>query len=124
MKIKSSLLTAVGALALFVLVAFPSSSVPAAGHCYDVDIYYEYGGPTGLLVDMDCAFPFGAIIFYTTDGTSPTHSGGTPTGSTLVYYGQIPQAYGTRTHYKAIAYKAGYGDSLHVVDVPIANPPD
>ena|ERR1043166_2816746 len=124
MKIKSSLLTAVGALALFVLVAFPSSSVPAAGHCYDVDIYYEYGGPTGLLVDMDCAFPSGATIYYTTNGTDPTHDQfGNPGPGTLIFYGEIPISSGQCNHFRAIAWKSGYGNSLHIADDTICNPP-
>ena len=124
MKTKSPLLTAIGVLALFVLVAFPSSSALATGHCHDVIIYYEYGGPTGLLIDMECDFPSGTTIFYTTDGSAPTHSGGSATGTTGIFYGDIPQTYGTRVRYRAIAYKAGYLDSANIADETIANPPD
>jgi|ERR1043166_2443942 hypothetical protein len=122
MKTKSPLLTAIGALALFVLVAFPSSSALATGHCDDVSIYYDYGQQ--LTVDMDCAFPSGATIYYTTNGTDPTHdSSGNPGTGTSIFYGEIPISLGQCKHFRAIAWKSGYLNSANIADDTICNPP-
>ena len=53
----------------------------------------------------------GATIFYTTDGSTPTHSGASATGSTLVYSGPIDIGTCGQRHFKALAYKSGYIDS-------------
>jgi RHS repeat-associated protein len=53
----------------------------------------------------------GATIFYTSDGTTPTHNGGTATGSTQVYNGSFTTPSCADTQYYAIAYKSGYTDS-------------
>lgn len=122
MKTKSPLLTAIGVLALFVLVAFPSSPALATGHCADVDIYYEYDGPTGIQVGMTAATPAGATIFYTLNGRDPTHSGGTPGPNTYIFTGDIPVPEGQWLHFRALAYKFNYLDSVHVSVLNISNP--
>ena len=54
----------------------------------------------------------GATIFYTKDGsTTPTHNGGTATGSTQVYTTALRAPNCTVTTYTAIAYKSGMADS-------------
>ena len=55
----------------------------------------------------------GATIFYTTDGSTPTHTGATATGATQTYNGQsIDIGNCGHTYFKAIAYESGYGDSV------------
>jgi hypothetical protein len=54
----------------------------------------------------------GATIFYTTNGTAPTHSGGTATGnSTFVYSSPVTVGKGQDEFFEAIAYKSGMSDS-------------
>ena len=56
----------------------------------------------------------GATIFYTVGNSTPpapTHTGSTPTGSTLVYSGPINVDWQVYEEFKAIAYKAGMTDS-------------
>jgi hypothetical protein len=123
MKTKSPLLIAIGALALFVLVAFPSSSALATGHCADVDIYYEYAGPTGIRVGMDCASPSGAIIYFTLNGSDPTHDdSGNPGSNTSIFYGDISVPYHQWMHFRARAWKVGYLDSTNITYLDISNP--
>jgi hypothetical protein len=60
---------------------------------------------------MSCPNPTDATIFYTTDGSTPTHSGGTATGTTQTYSSQIDIGNCGDHPFKAIAYKAGWLDS-------------
>jgi RHS repeat-associated protein len=60
---------------------------------------------------MTASNPSDATIFYTTDGSSPTHSGGTATGSTLTYTGPIDIGTCGDHLFKGIEYHAGYLDS-------------
>ena len=99
-----------GALLALVLVAFPVASA-RADVCDDVFIYWEYGGPTGLLIGMDTETPGPYTIFYTTNNTDPVHYGSTPGSGTLIFYGDIPLAYGQCRWFRAVCYKAGYDDS-------------
>ncbi len=49
----------------------------ARGLCWTADdpnVYYEYGGPTGIQVEMYVGYPTGATIFFTTNGSNPTHT--------------------------------------------------
>lgn len=69
-----------------------------------------------MYVFMTCGTS-GATIFYTmgvTGCTTPTHSGATPTGSTLVYDPANPPFihHGLAKYFKAVGYKAGFTDSL------------
>lgn len=122
MKPRSSLLTAIGALALFVLIAFPSSSALAKAVA-DVNIYYEYAGPTGLQVEMEVEYPAGAIIYYTLNSQNPTHDGsGNPGANTYVYYGPIAVPYMQWMHFRARAWKSGWGDSANITYLDISNP--
>jgi hypothetical protein len=66
----------------------------------------------------------GASIAYTTDGSTPTESGGTVTHGTL-YSGAVSIA--TTTTLKAIAFKSGFTDSTvstaaYTVQIPASNP--
>jgi hypothetical protein len=110
MKTKSPLLIAIGALALFVSVAFPSST--ALADCFTVDdpyVYYEYGGPTGIQVEMEVAYPTsGAIIYFTTNGSNPTRDGsGNPGPYTSIYTGAIFVPNKQCIYIKAMAWKPG-----------------
>jgi RHS repeat-associated protein len=54
----------------------------------------------------------GATIFYTNDGTSPTHSGGTATGTTHIYTTTVTVPNCVDSPFSALAYKAGMTDSI------------
>jgi len=103
-----------------VLVAFPVPSARAT-QCDDVLIYWEYGGPTGLLVGMDTDTPASYTIFYTTNGTTPTHNGSTPGTGTAVFTNDYPVPYGSWRYFRAICYKDGYDDS-NMSSEDISNP--
>jgi hypothetical protein len=118
MKAKPPLLTAIGALALFVLVAFVRSSALATPYCAAPDVYYEYG--TG--VEMECANPVDATIFYTINGGDPVHTGSSPGANTYVFAGPFTIPLGQCKHIKAIAYHVNWGDSPITEDT-ICNPP-
>lgn len=119
MKTKSVLLIAIGALALFVLVAFPGSAALAAcGQVDDVDVIWEYGPEKVIYFELSVAGPTGANIYYTTtlNNTEPPNptwntATGAPTGTTMVCYScttrdvQIP--YGYTMNIKAQAGKIG-----------------
>jgi len=77
-------------------VSNPTAS-PAAGS--------YFGSQTVTLSDSTG----GATIFYTTDGTTPTHSGSTPTGTTQVYSSTISVT--SSKTIKTIAYLSGAPDS-------------
>ena len=63
-------------------------------------------------------------IFFTTDGTTPTHNAaGNATGTTLNYTGPFSAPLGT-TYYKALCWKASpYVDSI-VTEFDVQNPPN
>lgn len=109
-------------LALLVFVAFPSSSALAT-QCEEV--YFEETGytPNTIYVSLSTGTS-GATIFvkwskWAPPG-NPTHSGSTPTNGTSTWVGPyfvVP--YGERLYIKALAYKAGFTDSIvteHWVD--------
>jgi Fn3 domain-containing protein len=69
--------------------------------------------PSDMFVSMH-SDTIDAIIFYTVANSTPpapTHTGSTPTGSTLVYSGPISVDWQVYEEFKAIAYKAGMTDS-------------
>jgi Chitobiase/beta-hexosaminidase C-terminal domain len=109
-----------GALLALALVVFPVASARAT-QCDDVFIYWEYGGPTGLLVGMDTETPASYTIFYTSNGTTPTHNAGNPGTGTSIFYGDIPIPYGQWRYFRAICYKSGYEDSNMAAE-DISNP--
>lgn len=125
MKTKSPLFRSIGALlALLVFATLPSSTALAnCGQSDDVSIYYEYEGPTGIQVEMECDYPAGVIIFFTTNGTNPTHdSSGNPGSGTSIYYGPIPIAYLQCKTFRARAWKSCYYDSVNVTIEQVCNP--
>jgi RHS repeat-associated protein len=72
----------------------------------DVTFSVSGGCPYAQVVSMTSSTP-GATIFYTVgadDFITPTHDGGTPTGSTLVCGGPIIISAGTAQYVSAIAY--------------------
>jgi hypothetical protein len=124
MKTKSHLIRSIGVLlALLVYIALPSSTALAnCGQCDDVIVYYEYAGLNGIQVEMECEYPAGAIIFFTTNGSDPTHTGSTPGPNTSIYYGPIFVPYLHCIHFKARAWKYCYSDSVGITDETICNP--
>jgi RHS repeat-associated protein len=73
--------------------------------------YTTTGGcPQAMTVKMATA-TVGATIFYTMDGTTPTHNAGTPMGTTKIYSTGISVASGGFKTFIAIAYKSGMTDS-------------
>lgn len=128
MKTKS----AIGAfLALLVFVAFPTSSALAAPQCSEPDVYYEYGGPTGMQVDMDntednLCLPCSSstvepVIYFTSTVDVPNNTN--PTHSSPVFSQPIPVPYGHTVHYRVITGKAccSHQDS-DVVIFDVTNP--
>ena len=63
---------------------------------------------TAPTVTLTCS-TVGSIIFYTTDGTSPTHTAGTPTGTTQIYL--TPLVTTLPETIKALGYLAADTDS-------------
>jgi len=123
MKTKSPLLTSLGALALFVLVAFPNSPARASeGQCGDVDIevYYE----TIVFLEVT-VYPDDCLIYYTTAldvssivnpsryGYDPVPPTQTCASSTIF---NIPSGHSRRL--KAFAYKPGWTQSVHIAEFP------
>jgi hypothetical protein len=117
MKTKSHLLTSIGALALFVLVAFASSSARADA-CDDpyFELYYGVGNDLSLEVATDN--PTGATIFYTMtlnqyNNYTPTHTGTTcgPNTSKFASGSKIHIPYGSTMYINALAWKSGWDDS-------------
>lgn len=111
-------------LALLAFIALPKHSALAnLGYCNLPDIYYEYAG-SDIAVEMESETQnnYPCIVFYTTDQSTPTHVGETPTGTTIRYYGAIliPPQHGVS--FKALGYKANYSDSGVVAEY-ISNPP-
>jgi len=103
-------------LAVLVFVAFPSSSARAT-QC-DVVEFEETGEccRDNIYVSLSTATS-GATIFVTwsqwAPPGNPTHNGSTPTGTTSTWVGPnfvVPP--GGRLDIKAIAYKAGFTDSV------------
>lgn len=103
-------------LAILVFVAFPSSSAFAT-QCEEVE-FNETGNCCihNIYVSLSTGTS-GATIFvtYSQWGTpaTPTHNGSTPTGTTSTWVGPnfvVPP--GGRLYIKAIAYKAGFTDSV------------
>jgi Fn3 associated len=115
-------ITLAGALLALFLVAFPTT--PAlAEQCDDVTITYEPYGFNGMYAEMITGTPSPRYIFYTLNGTTPTHNGATPGSGTFTYVSEISIPYGQRKHFTALCYKEGYQDS-NVTDEWIANPAD
>jgi hypothetical protein len=110
-------------LAILVFVAFPSSSALAT-QCEEVE-FTETGYCCIHNINVSLSTgTSGATIFvtYSQWGTpaTPTHNGSTPTGTTSTWVGPnfVVQP-GGRLYIKALAYKAGFTDSIvteHLVE--------
>lgn len=119
MKTKSPLLTSIGALALFVLVAFPSSFARASqGQCGDVEIepYWPAGAYLELTVEPD-----DCVIYYTTtldnpNIVDPSRYGNDPVYPTLTGDSgtTLTVPYGHIRRVKAFAYKPLWTQSVHI----------
>ncbi len=66
---------------------------------------------SGRQISMSTATA-GATIFYTSDGSTPTHNGAIATGTTRIYTGPVTAPKCQDTLYKAKAYKVGMTDSV------------
>src|SRR5438105_7411300 len=64
-----------------------------------------------VISDFDAPTAKCATIFYTTNSTTPTHNGATPTGTTLVYTGPVTVGKCNEIFFEALAYKSGLADS-------------
>jgi hypothetical protein len=92
-------------LVLLAFVAFPTSSALAAPKCKVVDFsQYEYDGY--FVVSMTSATPAPFVIFYTLNGSVPTHTGATPGANTYIFTTAIYVAPGLEKYFRAITYKA------------------
>ncbi|HEV2842977.1 MAG TPA: hypothetical protein VGW39_16770 [Chthoniobacterales bacterium] len=116
------------ALTLLAFFALPTHSAQASrGYCSDVEIYYEYGGPTGIQIEMESYTltdpSYECMVFFTTDGSNPTHSGPTPTGNTSVYYGPLSVPYLQCKLVKALGWLLYYSNSQNITSDYICNPP-
>ncbi|MFZ1220785.1 MAG: chitobiase/beta-hexosaminidase C-terminal domain-containing protein [Chthoniobacterales bacterium] len=127
MRTNSALFRTTGVLVTLLLtfaLASPNA-LAACGQCDDVDIYYEYGGSTGLQVEMDCDYPAGAIIYYTTNGSNPTHDSlGNPGANTFIYGWPIEIPKRQCVNFRARAWKPGvpcYYDSVNISAETICN---
>ena len=117
-----------GAIGLFLtlvaLIGLPKRSALAnLGYCSDPEFYYEYAG-SNIAVDIDSNTQdnYPCIVFYTTDGSTPTHSGETPTGTTSRFYGDILIGPQHGVYFKALGHRANYSDSGVSAEY-ISNPP-
>ena len=77
-------------------VATPKAAPPAGAYA------------SGQTVTVTCS-TVGSTIFYTTDGSSPTHTAGTPTGTTSIYTTPLSISLGTTL--KALGYLVSDTDS-------------
>ncbi|MGA3006409.1 MAG: chitobiase/beta-hexosaminidase C-terminal domain-containing protein, partial [Opitutaceae bacterium] len=76
-------------------------------------------------VTIACTTP-GSSIAYTTDGSTPTESAGTPTGTSLLYTG--PVSVNATTTLNAIGFETGMADSsvataAYTINIPVAATP-
>jgi RHS repeat-associated protein len=88
---------------------------PPPNQCAPVTFRTNGGGTTTLKVTLSTTTT-GATIFYTVsslDFVTPTHNGGTVTGTTKIYTGTaISVATGAEKFIEAVAYKSGMSDSI------------
>jgi len=98
----------------------PSPTVPPQAAAVEFSETGSY--PQTVYLTLSTATE-GATIFYTnSSGASapPTHSGGTPTGNTLIYHTPVGVASGSTRYFQALAYKEGMTDS-NVSDYEVDN---
>jgi hypothetical protein len=127
MKTKSPLLTSIGALALFVLVAFPSSSARASqGQCGDVDFEPYYFPWVILELTVE---PEDCVIYYTTtlddpNIVDPSRSGATPIAPTLTCPSSttFSTPSGKIRRMKAFAWKPGWAQSVNITFTQVHYP--
>ena len=132
MKTNSSLFRTTG-IFLAVLLSFALASPDAlavCGQCDDVTFELYYGSGTTLALEMECAYPTGAYIFYTVTWNTPNNltptrdSAGNPGSNTykvpsgtLLY---IP--YGDTAYVNAFAWKSCYYNSINITSAEQHNP--
>lgn len=102
-------------MAVFALIAYASSSALAIDKCEPAEFSESGGYPYTAYIYVTTAEP-GATIFATVGNhfipANPTHSGGTPTGTTFICGGTFAVFAGDYKHVKCIVYKAGKADSI------------
>jgi len=90
------------------------TSTPSPGTVVATPVITPSGGQDQpVSVSITCATS-GATIFYTVSnspGTTPGHSGATPTGSTLIYSNPFQVTGNNNKTVKALGYKSGLTDS-------------
>lgn len=100
-------------MAVIALLAFASSSA-LASPCEPAEFSESGGFPATAYIYVTTATP-GATIFATVGNhfipANPTHSGGTPTGSTFICGGTIAVFVHDYKYVKCVVYKAGMTDS-------------
>ena len=93
---------------------FATPTLTPTPQCSRIDFTTAGGGVQTTMQVYISTATGGATIFYTVANSNPpapTHTGSTPTGSTLVYSGPISVDWQVYEEFKAIAYKAGMTDS-------------
>lgn len=90
-----------------------ATGTPTPGSTVATPTISPSDGSPPVNVTITCSTA-GATIFYTVSagGTAPSHSGGTPTGSTHVYTGPFSTGSGTQKIVEALGYHAGLSDSV------------
>lgn len=110
----SSSLGAIGILfALVAFIALPRHSALAnLGYCNPPEFssYYE-GSYIAVEITSVTQDKNPCIVFYTTDQSTPAHSGANPISPTLRFYDDILIAPHQTVCFKAIGYRALYSDS-------------
>jgi len=105
-------------LALLALVVLPGSSALAT-QCEQAEFTESGQYPHTVYVDVTTETA-GATIFITAGNyfipADPTHTGSTPTGSTLIYGEPIKVFAGQSIRIKAVVYRAGMTDSVITYD--------
>jgi hypothetical protein len=100
-------------IAVVALIAFASSSALAT-QCEPAEFSESGGFPSTAYIYVTTATP-GATIFATVGNhfipADPTHSGGSPTGTTFICGGTFAVFVGDSKYVKAVVYKAGMTDS-------------
>jgi hypothetical protein len=101
-------------LALLGFLAFPSSSALASPQCSEVEfnVYEESYGDMYVEMTSDAGCTIFATVGVYGYPSDPTHSGGTPTGSTFIVTHDLPVPLHQKRYIKALAYQPSpYVDS-------------
>ena len=102
-------------MAFLAVIAYASSAFADLGQCQPATFTESGGYPSTAYIYVTTAEQ-GATIFATVGNhyipANPTHSGGTPTGTTFICGGTFAVFAGDYKHVKCVVYKAGKSDSV------------